>query len=262
MSSSSDTIIETTVVMDHASVNVLLSKGTDDNEPKMGTENQKIPFIGNNSIQQYKPHYLTLSDGIFKEMLSNAVQDGDTVVRCLNTDEKLQMLRQMTEITNSLHYVDLQQHLWQAYYDIGINENLWASSATNSSTSAAYPTYYFPKRLVEKRRQTLVRQKQRTIHKLERCLVILQQKALSWQPSIDLDLLSRAVTECVKKGQRRLKEEFLYRIDITQLNINERRSKKTFYEIEPNQEQVCFGRKRERKERESLSMLIRYFRYA
>ena len=40
-------------------------------------------------------------------MLSNAVQDGDQLVQCLNTDEKLQAVRQMTEVTNNLHYFDL-----------------------------------------------------------------------------------------------------------------------------------------------------------
>ena len=74
---------------------------------------------------------------IFKQMLSNAVQDGDQLVQCLNTDEKLQAVRRMTEVTNNLHYFDLQQHLWQTNYNIGITEKLWVSSATDSSASTA-----------------------------------------------------------------------------------------------------------------------------
>ena len=67
---------------------------------------------------------------------------------------------------------------------------------------------------------------------------------------MDLELLLRTVTECVQKGQQRLKKEFLYRIDITQLDLNDRRLKKTFYDLQPNQEQVGQERK---KEKNSLS---------
>jgi hypothetical protein len=125
----------------------------------------------------------------------------------LNTDEKLQVVRQMTEITNNLHYSNLQQHLWQAYYNLGIKENLWVSSATESSTSseANQPNpkhpYYFPKKLFEQRQQRVIWQKQRTINELQECLIFLQQHVPQWQPSIDLELLLRTVTECVKKGQ-------------------------------------------------------------
>jgi hypothetical protein len=105
-----------------------------------------------------------------------------------------------------------------------IKENLWESSAPDASTSKKYPTYYFPKHLVEKRQQTVIWQKQRTINELQHYLIYLQQNMPLWQPQMDLDLLSQAVNECVIKGQRRLKQEFLYRIEITQLDLNERRS--------------------------------------
>ena len=128
--------------------------------------------------------------------------------------------------------------MWQVYYKIGITEKLWASSVTVSSASEAYPTYYFPKGLVEKRQRTVIWQKQRTVNKLQQCVIYLQQNTPLWEPLIDLDLLLRIITECVKNGQRRLRQEFLYRIDITRWDLNERRSKKTFYDLEPNQEQV------------------------
>ena len=238
MPSSSDTIIETTAVIDHPPVNVLPSEPTKDNEPEMDIENQNKLCITTNSIKKFQPHYLTVSNEIFKQLLSDAIEGGDQLVQCLDTDEKLQVVRQMTEVTNNLHYFDLQQHLWQAYYNIGVKENLWESSAPDSTTSQKYPTYFFPKHLVEKRQQTVIWQKQRTINELQEYLVYLQQHTPLWQPLIDLDLLSRAVNECVIKGQRRLKQEFLYRIDLTQLDLNERRSRKIFYDLQPNQEQV------------------------
>ena len=225
-------------MIDHPPVNVLPSEGTNDNEPEMDIENQNKLCITTNSIKKFQPHYLTVSNEIFKQLLSDAIEGGDQLVQCLDTDEKLQVVRQMTEVTNNLHYFDLQQHLWQAYYNIGVKENLWESSAPDSTTSQKYPTYFFPKHLVEKRQQTVIWQKQRTVNELQQCLIYLQQHVPQWQPLIDLDLLSHAVNECVIKGQRRLKQEFLYRIDITQLDLNERRSRKIFYDLQPNQEQV------------------------
>ncbi|CAF4340896.1 unnamed protein product, partial [Rotaria sordida] len=41
-------------------------------------------------------------------MLSNSIEDGNTIVQRLNTNEKLQFVRQMTETTNNLYYFDLQ----------------------------------------------------------------------------------------------------------------------------------------------------------
>ena len=238
MPSSTDTIIETMSVIDHPAEIVGPDEMAEDTQPEMDIEKQNKLLITTNRIKKFQPHYLTVSDEIFKQLLSDAIEGGDQLVQCLDTDEKLQVVRQMTEITNNLHYFDLQQHLWQAYYNIGVNENLWESSAPDSATSKKYSTYYFPKHLVEKRQQTVIWQKQRTINELQEYLVYLQQHTPLWQPLIDLDLLSRAVNECVIKGQRRLKQEFLYRIDITQLDLNERRSRKIFYDLQPNQEQV------------------------
>lgn len=92
---------------------------------------------------------------------------------------------------------------------------------------------------MEKRQQTVIWQKQRTINELQPYLIYLHQNTPLWLLLIDLDLLSHALTECVKNGQKRLKQEFVYSIDFTQLDLNDRRSKKTFYDLQPKQEHVC-----------------------
>jgi len=75
-----------------------------------------------NYLQKIKPHYLKVSDNKFKQMLSNAIKnDNDKIIiiQALDTQEKLQLIRQITEITNNLHYFNLQRQLWQDYYNIG-----------------------------------------------------------------------------------------------------------------------------------------------
>jgi hypothetical protein len=118
-----DALAVITAAIDSPSVNVVPNEVTDDNPSEMDLDDNSKLLIPTNRIPKFKPHYLALSDQLFKEILSNGVPDGDKMVQCLNTDEKLQSVRQMTEITNNLHYFDLQQHLWQAYYNIGIKEN-------------------------------------------------------------------------------------------------------------------------------------------
>ena len=89
MPSSTETIIDATVVIDHPPVTILPSEVTDDDEPAMDTENQNKLLMTTNSIKKFQPHFLTVSNEIFRQLLSNAVQDGDQLVQCLDTDEKL-----------------------------------------------------------------------------------------------------------------------------------------------------------------------------
>ncbi|CAF5138579.1 unnamed protein product [Rotaria sp. Silwood1] len=78
-------------------------------------DNELLPM---NSIQKFKPSYLKISDQGFKQMLSNGIDNGDEIIQCLNTDEKLQCVRQMTEKTNTIYYLDLQRQLWRNHkYD-------------------------------------------------------------------------------------------------------------------------------------------------
>ena len=83
-------------------------------------------------VQKFKVHYLKVPDKIFKQMLSNAIKDGSEIIRYLDTSEKVQFVRQMTEVTNNLHYIDLQRHLWQDYYNLGMKEGIWAPRISKS----------------------------------------------------------------------------------------------------------------------------------
>ena len=51
------------------------------------------------------PRYLTTPDKAFKQMLVRAIPDGLQIVQWLDTDEKLQSARQLTNTVNTLNYV-------------------------------------------------------------------------------------------------------------------------------------------------------------
>ena len=60
-----------------------------------------------------------------------------------------------------------------------------------------------------------------------------------WQPSIDSNMLSDIINECVKKGQQRLRQEFDYRRKMLEFDSNDRHLITKFYQLQPNDEQVC-----------------------
>lgn len=191
--------------------------------------------------QNFKPSYLQVSDRIFKEMLSNAIQGGQQLVQCLNTTEKLQFIRRIIELINQVHYFDLQQHLWQDYHNLGIKEGQWAPcvSISFAQQHQICRTYGYPQRVVEKRQKTIQNQLDKTIHELKLCQEELEQHSKEWEPSFDVNHLYQVMIAYVKKGQRRLREGFERRRKNLECDVQDHRLIRTLYQCEPNAEQVC-----------------------
>lgn len=70
-------------------------------------------------------------------------------------------------------------------------------------------------------------------------MIQLRTLTQQWQPQIDPDLLSTAIDECVKHGQKRLRQEFDYRRKMLELDAHDRYLINEFYNLAPNDEQVC-----------------------
>ncbi|CAF3428349.1 unnamed protein product [Rotaria sp. Silwood2] len=172
-------------------------------------------------------------------MLSNTIEDGDKTVQCLDTNEKLQLVRQMTETTNNLYYFDLQRQLWKDYFELGMKETQWAPQVSKSFAKQHYTcrSYGFPKYIVEERLQTIGRQFQRTINELQQYITQLEQNIEKWQPYIHPTILSNAINECVKGAQQRLRQEFDYKRKMLALDFSDRKLITKFYELQPNKEQ-------------------------
>ncbi|CAF4361707.1 unnamed protein product, partial [Rotaria sordida] len=136
--------------------------------------------------------------------------DGNTIVQRLNTNEKLQFVRQMTETTNNLYYFDLQRQLWQDYFDLDIKENKWAPRVSKCFVKQHYTcrTYGFPKHIVEQSLQTITQQFQLTINELQQYILQSEQNVKHWQPYIHPAILFNAINECVKSAQQQLRQEF------------------------------------------------------
>ena len=241
-----------------------------------------------NDIQRFKPRYLRVSDKVFKQMLSNAIQsnangsggrrdiegegdggggntegEGDgaataqRMIQSLDTTEKLQFVRQMTETTNNLSYFDLQRQLWQEYFNMSLKEDTSqvATAAAagrqrrqrlSKADAKQHNTCYlvtYPKHMIEKRQQTIAQQMQRTINELNQYIMQLNTYATQWQPSIDSNILSSAINTCVKKGQERLKRAFDHKKKMLELNSHDHGLIQKVYDLQPNDEQVCINQR-------------------
>ena len=198
-----------------------------------------------NPDQSFKPHFLKVSDRVFKQILSNAIKGGHQLVQCLNTEEKIQFIRHMTELTNQAQYLDLQSHLWQDYFDIGVKEGQWGPSVSNSFARQhrVCRTYGHPRSVVEKRLETIQYELQRTRSELQVCTEKLEQYAKQWQPFFNANDLSQAIIECVKNSQRRLCQLFELKRKVLQFDADDHQFIRAFYQYEPSREQIALAQK-------------------
>ncbi|CAF5038937.1 unnamed protein product [Rotaria sp. Silwood1] len=200
-------------------------------------DNELLPM---NSIQKFKPSYLKISDQVFKQMLSNGIDNGHEIIQCLNTDEKLQFVCQMTEKTNIIYYLDLQRQLWRDYYDHGMRENQWAPRVSKSFAKQNYTcrTYSFAKHQVEKHLQTITRQFHNRLIELQQSITQLENNVQQWQPYIDPAILCNAINTCVQSAQQRLRQQADYKRKMLTLDSNDRNLITKFYDFKPNDERV------------------------
>jgi hypothetical protein len=208
------------------------------NNPSLQNQNNQA---SNNPMEKFKPRYLKVSDRIFKQMLSNAApENGHKIFECLDTKEKLQLVRELTETTNDYYFKDLQRQLWQEYYELGLKEGTWGSTVSKNFTRKhnICRIYGRSQSCIEQRQATITHELQNIKTKLDQYKQQLAISIKQWQSSIDLYTLSLAINECVKKGQQRLKEEFDFKKEILLLDSEDRQCLTKFYNLQPNNELI------------------------
>ncbi|CAF3327482.1 unnamed protein product [Rotaria socialis] len=214
--------------------------------PKKTKSTSQNNLSEQNDLQQrFKPRYLRVSDKILKQMLSNTTEDNLDIGKCLDTTEKVQLVRQVIEATNNLYYYDLQRQLWQEYYNIGTKEDVWRRKITKSAAKQhrTCRSYGLPKHIVEERQKAITRQIQHGINELQKYAIQLQNDLQQWQPSVDLNILSTAINKLVMSAQRRLRQEFDYKTRMLVFNSNDHHLITKFYNLRPDEEQIYITKK-------------------
>ena len=57
---------------------------------------------------------------------------GDTLAQWLDTDDKLESTRRLAHLLHLSRYLQLQQRMWQAYFELGQREGVWAPRKSKS----------------------------------------------------------------------------------------------------------------------------------
>ena len=187
------------------------------------------------------PQYLTVPDRVFKKMLSSAVEGGDTIAQWLDTDEKLKSTRELVHLVNLSRYLQLQQRMWQAYFELGNREGVWAprkskSTATQQNTCS---TYGRSEAFVKQRQKTIERQMIRTTNELQQFGCQLPEWTDKAQPPISSTVLFEAVDALVRNGQRRLTAEYEHKHLMLKLDADDHRLISAVYALNPTTDQVC-----------------------
>ena len=189
----------------------------------------------------FKPRYLKVPDRAFRKMLSHAIQDGDKLVQCLDTVEKLHFVRHMTEITNNFYFKGLQRQLWQEYHSLSLTDpTSWQVKITKHYAQRHHTCrmYRPTQSYIDERRKTIEHQLRQVGNELQSSLTKLEQNVTQWRPTIDSIVLSHAINECVQKSQQRLRDEFQHRITMLNLDWNDHKAISHFYALKPNEQVV------------------------
>ena len=158
----------------------------------------------------------------------------------LDTLEKLQSVRQLTYVVNTLYYLKLQQQLWQEYYSVGLKDEVWTSRIPMKTAQVhnTCPSYGRSLKFIEQRRKTIEHQLKRTEKELHQQLLQLPQWTDKAKPPISSTLLFTAIQACVEKNQQRLRAQFKHKQAMLKLDVHDHRLIEAFYALQPNDEQV------------------------
>ncbi|CAF2947527.1 unnamed protein product [Rotaria sp. Silwood2] len=213
--------------------NNVLTKMVDElnGQPKISTKNCKSAFV---------PQYLKVSNRKFKEMLSKAVHDGHKIYEWLDNDEKLKFTRELAHIFNLMDYLKLQQQLWQDYFDIGMNDGVWAPRVSKSKAKEhnTCVSYGRSEKFVEQRQKTIQHQLNHTYRQLQQHLAQLPEWTEKVQPPIDSTFLSNAIQAMVKNGLHRLNAQFKHKQAMLKFDADDHRLIAAVYDLKPTEEQI------------------------
>lgn len=194
-------------------------------------------------MKKAKPCFLGTSDRVFTEILSKAASDKLNIAECLNTKEKVELVRQLSEATSQLYYVELQQQLWQEYYNVGIKDNVWGMKISKRKAKwlATSRGFGYPRHTVEQRRITIAKQIKHAIDNQEMYATQLRNDVEHWKPPIDATALIETICELVKNEQRQLRQEFDFKKNLLFMNLNDHHLINEFFDLQPTDDEVSFA---------------------
>lgn len=181
-----------------------------------------------------KPKYLKIPDQVFKQMLSKSLVDDESIVQLLDTPEKLQFVRTYAHLLNNIFYLKLEQDFWEHYNTVCISEAIWSSpllkdiAKENNLCRFKFKT----KAQLDKHYKLILNR----LQKAENYFNEYKQQSISM--SVDMNKVSMVITAFVRQGQHKLCADYQRKKLILQFDANDHRLIKTFYNLNPTENQV------------------------
>ena len=204
-------------------------------QPKLDGER-----LVNDKHRPHTPSYLKMPDHIFVRMLSKTIEQGERIIQWLDTKEKIDFIRQIAQVTNNVHYFDLQRQHWQDHYDLGLREGWWGMELARSYAKQhrVCRAYSFKKPVIEEQQRMARDGLQQNVEALQKYLLQLEVNARQWQPIMDPHLMSCTIDKFVQHGQKRLRDEFDYKKKMLIIDATDHYLIRSFYWFQPTEEQV------------------------
>ena len=167
------------------------------------------------------------------------------VKQWLETDVTiLQAARQQACLMAEIHFLKMEQDLWQTYHNVTRPEILWLSSMAKSEMKRnRISLTFFKTEEYLKKHLKIIEQKFKTA--IYQLVQYLEQQTQHSHPLSDLPLsiidrtlLSASIIEFVRDDRRRLREQLEEKGKLLMLIANDVRLVKAFYDLKPTAEQV------------------------
>lgn len=210
------------------------------------TNKSSIPIDKWKTSRQLIPNYLKMSSRLFMNLLCmNLTSHQNKIKHWLKHTNKLQCFRRHAELLNNILLLEIEQDYWETITDSVPIEIIWLSNMSKDTTRINSINWAYPRTIENlNKRQTIIQNKLKEIqHQL---MIHLKEESFIVRPAINksidiLNLTSTAIREFVYQGQQRLRTMYGEQKLIFGFDHNDLRLVKSFYDLNPTNEQVCFS---------------------
>ncbi|CAF1154105.1 unnamed protein product [Rotaria magnacalcarata] len=184
-------------------------------------------------------YYLNATDQKLKKMLKAAFVDGKDILTWCQSKENLHYLREHTRLVDRVHYLKLEEDLWENYTIYGETYHCWVSPLSKKilKDNQLKSDYKISKKSTEKYRERIKQQKQEAEEEVQRHALLL--KDYQHQDSnVDEQSLWATILALVRKGQHKLSQNYQHRKKYFKNSAKDYSLVKSCYDYQPTKEEV------------------------
>ncbi|CAF3049806.1 unnamed protein product [Rotaria socialis] len=207
-----------------------------------------IPIDKWKTSRQLIPNYSKMSSRLFVDLLcTNLASHQNKIKHWLIHTNQLQRFRRYAELLNNILLLEIEQDYWETITDSVSIEIIWLSNMPKDTTKINSINWAYPRTIENlNKRQTIIQNKlKQAQHQL---MIQLKEESLIVRPSISksidpLNLLTTAIKELVHQGQQRLRTMYEEQKIIFGFDHNDLHLVKSFYDLNPTEEQLIHVQK-------------------